>query len=132
MTVSYVNWEYETVAKEVPVITVNMDKYKHALLLDRELLQDINIYKTSYQSSFNKQTSLEVDGKVKVMNDVLLLPEKAISMVNGSFGYVNVLKEDGSILPTSVVVGGKYLNEDREYSYCVIDGLTEGMTICWE
>lgn len=132
MTVSYNNWDNETVTREVPVVNVNMEKNSQALLLDRELLQDLNVYKTNYRSGSNRQTSLAVKGTVKAMDNVLLIPEKAVRMVNNSFGYVNVLAEDGSIYSTSVVVGRKYPAEGRDYNYCVIDGLTEGMTICWE
>lgn len=131
-TISYADWEFETVTREVPVVKVNMAKNKYALLLDKEVLEDINVYKTPYQSNSNKQTSLYVKGRIKGMDNVLLLPEKAIRLVNSSFGYVNVLMEDGSICPMSVVIGGKYPDENREYCYYVIDGLTEGMTICWE
>ena len=132
MTVSYNNWENEIVTREVPVATVNVGSSSQALLLDRELLEDLNIYRTQYQSTSNRQTSLEVRGRVKSMENVVLLPEKAIKLVNSSFGYVNVLEEDGSIRSVSVVIGRKYLDEDGQYNYCVIDGLTEGMTICWE
>ncbi len=132
MTVSYNNWENEIVTREVPVATVNVGSSSQALLLDRELLEDLNIYRTQYQSTSNRQTSLEVRGRVKSMENVVLLPEKAIKLVNSSFGYVNVLEEDGSIRSVSVVIGRKYLAEDGQYNYCVIDGLTEGMTICWE
>lgn len=132
MTVSYNNWENEIVTREVPVATVNVGSSSQALLLDRELLEDLNIYRTQYQSTSNRQTSLEVRGRVKSMENVVLLPEKAIKLVNSSFGYVNVLEEDGSIHSVSVVIGRKYLDEDGQYNYYVIDGLTEGMTICWE
>ena len=109
------------------MVTVNLEKNKQALFLDKEVLEDICAYKSEFQSNSNKQTSLSVKGTVKSMDNVLLLPEEAIRLVNSSFGYVNVLMEDGSICPVSVVIGRKYSN-----NYCVIDGLTEGMTICWE
>lgn len=132
MTVQYNNWANETVTKEAPVVMVNMENNKYALFLDREIVEDISAYKSRVQASSNRQTNLSVKGTVKSMDNVLLLPETAIKLVNSSFGYVNVLMEDGSICPTSVVIGRKYPNKDRGYDYCVIDGLTEGMTICWE
>lgn len=131
MTVSYNNWENETVTREVPVVTANMKGNSQVLLLSREILQDMNTYKTSYQGDYNRQTSLDVTGKVKCMDNVLLLPERAIKLVSGNFGYVNVLAEDGNLLSVGVVVGTKYRNENGTY-YCVLDGLTEGMTVCWE
>ena len=127
LTISYNNWENQTVTREVPVVTVNLEKNKQALFLNKEVMEDICAYKSEFQSNSNKQTSLSVKGTVKSMDNVLLLPEEAIRLVNSSFGYVNVLMEDGSICPVSVVIGRKYSN-----NYCVIEGLTEGMTICWE
>lgn len=133
MTVSYNNWENEIVTREVPVITINMKNNSQALFLDREILQDMNTYNTSYQGEYNKQTGLDVTGKAKCMDNVFLLPEKAIKMVSGSFGYVNVLEEDGSLRSMGIVVGTKYRNGNGNGTYyCVLDGLMEGMTVCWE
>lgn len=134
MTVVYNNWENTAVGREVPVVRVNKRDNSYALLLDSELLQDMNIYTASNPSrgGVSGQTSLAVTGKIKCMDNVLLLPEKAISLINSNVGYVNVLEEDGSIWSVKVVVGGRYPIGDREYGYCVLDGLTEGMTVCWE
>lgn len=132
MTVSYNNWQNEMAEREVPVIRVNKRGSRYALLLDSELLQDMNIYKAPIQGRVSEQTSLDVKGKIKCMDNVLLLPVNAIKLVNSNIGYVNVLEEDGRIWAKKVVVGRKYQDEKGEHSYCVLEGLEEGMTVCWE
>lgn len=132
MNVSYYNWQNEVVEREFPVIKVNRKGNCYALLLDSELLQDMNIYKESNQSGVREQTSLAVTGKIKCMENVLLLPENAIKLLDSNVGYVNVLEKDGRVWAKKVVVGGKYQYEKREHCYCVLEGLEEGMTVCWE
>lgn len=132
MTVSYNNWQNVVAEREVPVVRVNRRGSRYALLLDSELLQDMNIYKVSNQGSVSGQSSLSVTGKIKCMDNVLLLPEDAIKLLNSNVGYVNVLEEDGRIWAKKVVVGGKYQDEKGVHSYCVLEGLEEGMTVCWE
>lgn len=132
MTVSYNNWQNEMVEREVPVVRVNRRGSRYALLLDSGLLQDMNIYKAPNQGRVGEQTSLAVKGKIKCMDNVLLLPENAIKLLNSNVGYVNVMEEDGRIWAKKVVVGGKYQVKNGEHSYCVLEGLEEGMTVCWE
>lgn len=59
-------------------------------------------------------------------DNVLLIPKSAVYMMNGST-YVRVLSQDGSVHYTSFISGGSDTS-----NYWVIDGLEEGMTICWE
>lgn len=70
--------------------------------------------------------SFTVSGSMRQMADVVLVPAKAVTQVKGQT-YVNVLQADGSQVRTSFLAGGMA----GEF-YWVIDGLTEGMKICWE
>lgn len=133
LDVSYVNWQYETVIRQAPVVNVGIDGASQALLLDSKILRDINVFTTPDSRSMAAyQTTLSVTGEVRVMDNVVLVPVSAVKEVSTNFGYVNVLEKDGSIRSVSVVLGGKFTGEERENYYWVIDGMTEGMTVCWE
>lgn len=142
LDVSYVNWQGETVIRQAHVVDNKQSGFinyagRQALLLDKEIVQDMNIYTKSgsdinISNRMSYQSALAVTGEVRVMENVVLLPEKAMNKVSGNFSYVNVLEEDGTIRPTGVLVGGKAAVGGAENYYWVIDGLTEGMTVCWE
>ena len=63
---------------------------------------------------------------VREMDNVLLVPKAAVTEQNGHT-YVNVVQEDGSVVARSFIAGGS----DMEY-YWVIDGLEEGMKLCYK
>ncbi len=63
---------------------------------------------------------------VRSTQNVLLVPKAAVFLKNKST-YVNVLLEDGTVQQRSFVAGGSDTG-----NYWVVEGLTEGMTICWE
>ena len=63
---------------------------------------------------------------VQEMRDVLLVPAKAVTKKDG-VTYVKVVLDDGTVVNRSFIAGGG----DSNY-YWVIDGLTEGMKLCWE
>ncbi len=69
---------------------------------------------------------IRVDATVTLMENVVTVPKAAVTSKDGAL-YVNVLQEDGTVVLKSFV-GTKY----KEGDYWVIDGLTEGTTICWE
>ena len=52
---------------------------------------------------------------------------KAAVILKDKSTYVNVLKEDGSVEQVGFIPGGSDTN-----NYWIVDGLTEGMTVCWE
>ena len=60
------------------------------------------------------------------MDNVVLVPRKAVVMING-VSYVKLKQKDGSVLYQSFVAGGA----DNE-NYWVAEGLTEGMEVCIE
>lgn len=68
---------------------------------------------------------IDANGSLVVMENVVIVPKAAVTVSEGCT-YVNVLMEDGTVMPVSFLAGG--MNRD---SYWVIDGLTEGMKICW-
>lgn len=125
LTVRYQNWEFEMVGREAPVVTFNQygRQEKQALLLDEEFLKDINVL---------QRQKIDVFGYEGVMNDVVVIPAKAAAKVKDNLFYVNVLLEDGTIRPTGVIVGGQCSIERDGDGYWVIEGVTEGMTVCWE
>ena len=133
LSFTYENLDNEQVTAEVPVVNVTYDKEsRQALLLDREILQSIKLHPDSAWGASRAITKFNVKGTVKTVEDVLILPAEAVYSMSGNFCYVNVLREDGTIQPTGVLTGGKYIDENRKEYYWVIEGLTEGMTICWE
>lgn len=65
-------------------------------------------------------------GYVNSMEDVLTVPAEAVTVQAGRT-YVNVMGEDGKVTPMAFLAGGSDRND-----YWVVEGLTEGMKICWE
>lgn len=125
LTVKYQNTENEMIGREAPVVTFKQygRQEKQALLLDEEFLKDINVL---------QRQKINVFGYEGVMNNVVVIPAKAATRVKDNLYYVNVLLEDGTIGSTGVIVGGTCTIEREGDSYWVIEGVTEGMTVCWE
>jgi len=71
-------------------------------------------------------SKIQATAETNFMGNVVMVPKEAVKVVDG-VTYVNVLQEDGSVIPMGFLSGGY----DSKY-YWVIEGLTEGMTICWE
>lgn len=67
-----------------------------------------------------------LNGIVRNMDNVVVVPKKAVTEKNGNT-YVSVVKEDGEIVAQRFVPGGY----DSNY-YWVVEGLTEGMEVCLE
>lgn len=72
------------------------------------------------------RNSFKVTVNVRSEKDVLIVPKMAVTLKDKST-YVTVVKEDGSVENVSFIPGGS----DANY-YWIVDGLTEGMTVCWE
>lgn len=122
--------KYEDAYAEVTVINIDG---KQAVLLDEEILKD-----WWYSPADGKNPAIRknpsLTGKIKEVKNVVMLPTQAIktSSLKNNFCYVNVLQDDGTICPTPVLVGGKYIDEKLKTYYWVVEGLSEGMTVCWE
>ena len=67
-----------------------------------------------------------ISAEIRKMDNVLVVPRKAVKNVGGKT-YVNVKQADGSVVTTSFVAGG---SDDK--NYWIVEGLTEGMEICYE
>lgn len=72
------------------------------------------------------RNDFKVKVKVRSEKNVLMIPKAAVTAKDKST-YVTVVNNDGSVDKKSFIAGGS----DNNY-YWVVDGLTEGMTICWE
>ena len=67
-----------------------------------------------------------VSANIREMENVLVVPKKAVTEIGGCT-YVDVMDQEGHIVSCSFIAGGY----DSSY-YWVIDGLMEGMKVCWE
>nr|MCR4587527.1 hypothetical protein [Lachnospiraceae bacterium] len=72
------------------------------------------------------RNSFKAEITLRSSDHVLLVPKSAVTLKNRST-YVNVLNEDGTVEQRAFLAGGSDTS-----NYWVIDGLTEGMTVCWE
>lgn len=68
----------------------------------------------------------KVNAPIRTMENVLLVPKKAVTEVSGST-YVKVRTQDGGVSYVSFVAGGS-----DGTNYWAAEGLTEGMEICLE
>lgn len=66
-----------------------------------------------------------VEGAIRTMDDVLVVPRNAVYDEGGGKTYVYVKEKDGSVKAQQFVAGG---NNDKYY--WVVEGLTEGMEVC--
>ncbi len=89
------------------------------------VLEDVQTARRTYSGAY-VPVRIEASAVLEVMKNVVTVPKLAVTEIEGNT-YVNVLLEDGTVMPVSFLAGGM----NRE-SYWVIDGLTEGMKICWE
>lgn len=67
-----------------------------------------------------------VTGSMQEIKDVVLVPRSAVKERNGQL-YVYVVTQDGDIVERSFIAGGYDMDK-----YWVIEGLEEGMEICFE
>lgn len=83
-----------------------------------------------YSNEFSK-TTIMLNGTIKEMSNVILLPKKAVIAMpeeGGNVGYVWIRIKDDDAVFIPVL-----LHQSDKESYLVIDGLTEGMEVlCWE
>lgn len=77
------------------------------------------------QGKWNRN-NYKINVRIRDEKNVLIVPKAAVVNKDKST-YVTVVKGDGSVEQRSFVPGGS----DNNY-YWVVEGLTEGMTICWE
>ena len=75
-------------------------------------------------SPYLSKVSYAVESSDKVIENVVIVPLKAVTVVN-DLTYVTVVNEDGSRTMRSFIAGG-YSTD----GYWVVEGLEEGMTVC--
>lgn len=95
------------------------------ILLPPEVIGDMSVGTEGWGGWWNR-ARFGVEAKVREMNNVLVVPRRAVREINGC-PYVNVVEADGSIVRRSFIAGGY----DKSY-YWVVEGLTEGMELCLE
>ena len=77
-------------------------------------------------ADFFKQPQFNIKTEIRTVSDVLLVPKKAVTVLNGKT-YVYVKHDDVTITTQNFIAGGS-----NETDYWVLEGLEEGMTICLE
>lgn len=115
----------------IPGKVVNVNK----ICLSKALSNDFSIVAISQEDVANvaqaqtgrwDRNGLKVKVNIRSEKNVLIVPKAAVTLKDKST-YVNVLREDGSVEQVSFIPGGSDNN-----NYWIVDGLTEGMTVCWE
>lgn len=71
------------------------------------------------------RNSFKVNVTTRQMQNVLVVPKSAVT-VNGGCTYVTVVNEDGTAEVKSFIAGGS-----DAANYWVVEGLEEGMQVCW-
>ncbi len=98
------------------------------LLIPQEKVSEISqVNGNSFGRGFwGRWYLFDVTATIREMNDVIVVPKKAVQDINGCT-YVSVVGENGKIVTQSFIAGGF----NTEF-YWVVDGLTEGMEVCLE
>ena len=105
---------------------VSSDLYsEYAIVKFMEPLGDIAMSYLNDRGEW-RRIDFKVTGTALSWDNVVMVPNSAVTNIDGHM-YVNVVQEDGNIVARSFVAGGNDL-----YNYWVIDGLEEGMTVCYE
>ena len=105
---------------------VSSDLYSdYAIVKFMEPLGDIAMSYLNDRGEW-RRIDFKVTGTALSWDNVVMVPNSAVTNIDGHM-YVNVVQEDGNIVARSFVAGGNDL-----YNYWVIDGLEEGMTVCYE
>ncbi len=116
------------------VVTANAMSLSSSLNIGAALIslsgEDIEalLKKTNTASSVGiwDRAVFSIAANLRTMDDVLIVPRAAVTEYGGST-YVTVRQEDGTLKSVAFISGGSDTN-----GYWVAEGLTEGMTICWE
>ena len=121
---------FETEGKVVTLgsggMTASMAGNEAYLELPEEDLQYIREKVVAEHPSSFMEFSFGIEGHFDVQKNVVLVPVKAVFLL-GQQTCVAVQEADGSVTVTSFIAGGR----DVEY-YWAVEGLEEGMTVCYE
>ena len=132
VTVSYTTLEGQTLTTPATVANLSKMGVSNALatdysllLLPKEVAQKVAATQTGANNWWSR-TRFGTQATIRVMENVVLVPKKAVWMAGGNT-YVNVMTEEGKVVATGFVAGGF-----NDQYYWVIEGLTEGMNVCLE
>lgn len=132
VTISYSDINGNTFAASGDVVTVSPMAVSGALRNGYALIkiapEDMSKFASLTASAANRwgRIRFNLQATVRKAENVLKVPKAAVTVVSGNY-YVTVKDSDGNYKYVSFIVGG----QDIE-GYWVAEGLTEGMTICWE
>lgn len=76
------------------------------------------------ESGWGRRNFYQVEGNIREMEQVLVVPKGAVREIGGKT-YVYEVREDGSVVATAFIAGG--YDDSR---YWAVDGLKEGMVLC--
>lgn len=93
------------------------------IMLSQEDISEMALTNTKRENYWN-QYRYQVTATVREMNDILVVPRKAVVEIEGRT-YVYVKDEQGNVKAVGFVAAGYNSSE-----YWVIEGLTEGMVLC--
>lgn len=132
VTVSYTTLEGQKLTTPATVANLSKMGVSNALatdysllLLPEEIAQSVAATQTGANNWWSR-TRFGTSATVRVMENVVLVPKKAVWLVDGNT-YVHVMNDNGEVVATSFVAGGF-----NDQYYWVIEGLTEGMNVCLE
>ncbi len=132
VTISYTNGDNQKSSVQGRVVNLSrigvssglVSEYSY-ILLPQDRIEDMSKPSALDQGWWSRYR-YEVSGTVREMNNVLVVPKKAVSEINGRT-YVNIVTKEGEKIAQSFVAGG----HNSEY-YWIVEGLTEGMEVCLE
>lgn len=131
-TVTYIDSAGNTKTAQGTVVTVNsmalsgnLAKHTALVQLPAEAIAEMAGSNRNSDGWWSR-SHYTVTATIRSVDNVLLVPKKAVTESGGS-DYVTVKNENGQLERISFIAGGS----DSSY-YWVAEGLTEGMTVCWE
>ena len=131
-TVSYMDAEFKTTTLDTRVVTVNR-MYRSAKMSDdwamisipEDLAAEVAGVSLGEGGRWERNT-FKVNVTTRDIKNVLIVPKPAVTVKDKST-FVRVINDDGTVELRSFVAGGSDYD-----NYWVIEGLEEGMTVCWE
>ena len=113
----------EVVTQNKMAVSVTLPSDYALIQVSPEDIGDMAGSSEGYDGWWNR-SRFKVAVQIRAMQDVLLVPKKAVKEKNGCT-YVKVKKENGEVYYQSFIAGGSDLS-----NYWVVEGLSEGMEIC--
>lgn len=133
VTITYKNQQKQECTVPGKIANVSATAVSKALqteklfvLLPTEYVAEMTAAEKNNTDVWTSRAKYTVTANVKVMNNVPVVPKKAVTQIAGRT-YVHVIDENGEIKAQSFIAGGV-----SGSSYWVLEGLTEGMKICLE